>query len=206
MKKGALTREQIIKKAAELFNANGFAGASLSRLMEQTGLKKGGIYNHFANKDEIIVEAFDYSVRQVRKSLYRTTSPLKTARERLLAILDFYREYPLNPVIPGGCPLVNTSVDADNTHPALHRRVAEEWQRLIRNLQTLLQQALEEGSVKSEINAEKVSRFIVASIQGGVVLSRSLDNPQPMIDVTDQLRRYFELELFTQKEAHGEHA
>jgi len=63
MSKAEQTRQRIIKQAAKLFNQQGFAGASMAELMAATGLKKGGIYNHFTSKDELAIAAFDYNVQ-----------------------------------------------------------------------------------------------------------------------------------------------
>src|SRR5580693_1153775 len=61
MTKGEQTRRRIVAAAAPIFNQHGYEGSSLNDLMEATGLKKGGIYRHFANKEELAVEAFDYT-------------------------------------------------------------------------------------------------------------------------------------------------
>ena len=59
--KGARTRRKIVAAAAPIFNQRGYDGSSLSDLMAATGLKKGGIYRHFAGKEELAAEAFDYA-------------------------------------------------------------------------------------------------------------------------------------------------
>src|ERR1700678_1948300 len=61
MTKGEQTRRRIVEAAAPIFNKRGYEGASLSELMEATGLKKGGIYRHFSSKEELAAEAFDYT-------------------------------------------------------------------------------------------------------------------------------------------------
>ena len=43
MRKGDETRQEIIRKAAPIFNRKGYRGAALSDLMRATGLKKGGL-------------------------------------------------------------------------------------------------------------------------------------------------------------------
>jgi AcrR family transcriptional regulator len=48
MTKGELTRKRIVEAAAPIFNQHGYEGSSLNALMEATGLKKSGIYRHFA--------------------------------------------------------------------------------------------------------------------------------------------------------------
>ena len=67
MNKGLETRELIIERSAELFNTLGYNGCSLNEIMDATHLKKGGIYNHFKNKDEIALAAFEYSYTKVLK-------------------------------------------------------------------------------------------------------------------------------------------
>ena len=60
MSKGEQTRHMIIERAANVFSRQGYFGSSLSDLIQETGLKKGGIYNHFRGKDDLALAAFDY--------------------------------------------------------------------------------------------------------------------------------------------------
>ena len=53
MRKGEQTRQEIIRKAAPIFNQRGYDGAALSDLMRATGLEKGGIYRHFTGCRDI---------------------------------------------------------------------------------------------------------------------------------------------------------
>src|SRR6266436_9707452 len=57
VRKGEQTRREIIRKAAPIFNQKGYDGAALSDLMRATGLEKGGIYRHFASKQELAGDA-----------------------------------------------------------------------------------------------------------------------------------------------------
>ncbi|HET8924648.1 MAG TPA: TetR/AcrR family transcriptional regulator, partial [Candidatus Acidoferrum sp.] len=68
MTKGEQTRRKIVEAAAPIFNKRGYEGSSLSDLMDATGLKKGGIYRHFSNKEELAAEAFDYTWETARNA------------------------------------------------------------------------------------------------------------------------------------------
>jgi TetR/AcrR family transcriptional repressor of nem operon len=57
MREGEQTRQEIIRRAAPLFNQKGYEGTALSDLMQATGLEKGGIYRHFDSKQELAGEA-----------------------------------------------------------------------------------------------------------------------------------------------------
>jgi len=52
-KKGEVTRLAIEDAAMELFLEQGYAATSMRQIAENAGLALGGIYNHFASKDEI---------------------------------------------------------------------------------------------------------------------------------------------------------
>lgn len=56
-RKGERTREEILAAAHKLFLENGFHGTSMRQIAQESGTALGGIYNHFANKDEIFVAA-----------------------------------------------------------------------------------------------------------------------------------------------------
>ena len=58
MSKGEQTKELILSQAAVVFNRQGYFGARLDDIMRATGLEKGGIYNHFASKDDLALQAF----------------------------------------------------------------------------------------------------------------------------------------------------
>lgn len=52
--KGQQTREQLIEAALHQFAANGYHGTSMRQIAEAAGVAVGGIYNHFASKEEIL--------------------------------------------------------------------------------------------------------------------------------------------------------
>src|ERR1700761_7190916 len=107
MNKGELTRQRIIEVAAPLFNKRGFAGCSMQDIMEATGLEKGGLYRHFASKEELAVEAFNYALANVIRVRMQNPDHIEGAVERLRFVIKRFAESPS--VIPGGCPLMNVA-------------------------------------------------------------------------------------------------
>jgi AcrR family transcriptional regulator len=68
-KKGEVTRLAIEDAAMELFLEQGYAATSMRQIADKAGLALGGIYNHFASKDEI----FEGII--IDKHPYRTILP-----------------------------------------------------------------------------------------------------------------------------------
>src|SRR5277367_5319498 len=134
--KGDRTRQRIIHKAAQVFNRRGFTGASISELMEATGLEKGGIYRHFESKQELAEAAFDYAWEAVSAPRERGIAEQSSSLEKLLLLVrNFVGEPPRT--VTGGCPLLNTAVDCDDGNPVLRnkaRAALSSWRSRIADL------------------------------------------------------------------------
>src|SRR6266480_5374711 len=83
MSKGEQTREMILERTAQLFSRQGYFGSSLSDIMHETGLEKGGIYNHFESKEELALEAFDFAVELVSQRMRLALAGKINAIDRL---------------------------------------------------------------------------------------------------------------------------
>lgn len=172
MRKGEETRQAIIAKAAPLFNQQGYAGASMADIMAVTGLKKGGLYNHFATKDELAVAAFTYQWQQMNKLLEQALakadpSPLA----QLLAVVAMHGDLAAGGLPVGGCPLLNTAVDSDDGNLLLREQVQGaigEWQSLI---VALVCQGQQQGELRTDVEADKVAMTIIGGLEGALMLS-----------------------------------
>ena len=196
MSKGQHTREFIIEKAAELFNTKGFAGSSMADLMQATGLKKGGIYNHFTDKDEISLEAFKFAYSRLESRLFEVTGSATNEKGRLEAILDFYRLYATKPVVKGGCPLLNTLVDADNVNPKLITLARAKTQRMLKLLERIIQKGQREGEFKQSIDSRTVALTIFSGIEGALLMTRACADDQPIEPMISCLGFYLQDSLY----------
>src|SRR6202167_5511123 len=110
MRRGEETRQEIIRRAAPIFNQKGYDGAALSDLMRATGLKKGGIYRHFESKQELAGEAFDHAWKVAMDARFGGTEEIPNTVDRLKQIVRNFRDRSTG-VVLGGCPLLNTAID-----------------------------------------------------------------------------------------------
>jgi len=129
--KGQETKQEIVRKAAPLFNQKGYAGTSLSDLMDATGLQKGGIYRHFSGKEELATEAFDYSWQKAVSGRLEGVENLPNSVDRLKKMVDNFVDMRAG-LVPGGCPLMNTAIEADDGNTVLRKPGQESPARLDR--------------------------------------------------------------------------
>lgn len=181
--KGELTREQVIVEAATLFNQLGYANASVSDIMRATGLKKGGIYRHFESKEALGLLAFDFAVQQVGRRFQDALANKTSAGERLRAIVGVYARLPSDPPIPGGCPVLNAAIEADDSNPALKRRVAKVMRDWHTTVTEVVLQGQREGELQRRVNATQFVTTLIASLEGAIMLSKLLGTVDPMREV-----------------------
>ncbi|AFC34002.1 TetR family transcriptional regulator [Paenibacillus mucilaginosus 3016] len=192
MRKGQMTKEHIIRESAVLFNTKGYTGASLSDIMERCGMRKGGIYNHFENKDEIALAAFDYSFGQIQGLLSEALGSAATSKEKLLAIGQVYIDLIERSSLEGGCPLLNTAVESDDAHPLLKERARQAMTVFIRKLSSILIEGMENEEFNKELSPEEVSSYMIAVIEGGLMLSKLFDDSKYIRSCVRQLTQFIE--------------
>ncbi|NJL62798.1 MAG: TetR/AcrR family transcriptional regulator [Methylacidiphilales bacterium] len=179
MSKGEETKAMIIEKSAALFNQQGYAGSSMSDIMQVTGLQKGGIYNHFASKDDLALQAFDFAISQIKQRYREAWGSKQNSIERLQAIVNVFRVYidnPEHPIIKGGCPLLNTAIESDDAHPALKRRAQQamnSWRDLFGGI---MRKGIKKGEIKPSIDVDEVVSIIISTLEGAVMMSKLCDD------------------------------
>jgi TetR/AcrR family transcriptional repressor of nem operon len=186
--KSERTREFIREQAAPLFNKRGFAGTSLIDLTEATGLSKGALYGNFKDKEGIALATFSYSMLQVRKIMKSRMDRLPSNKKKLIELLEFFGEFVMNPPIPGGCPMMNYGVEADDSQRFMRKSVAREMQSTVSFIQQCLERGVQSGEFKSTIDAAATAQVFFSAIEGAIVVSRVVGDPAPMAAVVAHCR------------------
>ena len=188
--KSEQTRAFIIEKTAPLFNTKGYAGTSISDVTEATGLTKGSVYGNFENKDEVALAAFDHNWKQVNSVLSAEIAKRSSITEKLLAYGVVYSDFSAYHLPLGGCPLLNTATEADDTHPELKKKVVKALHAWKKNLAGLIEKGKEVKEFKKSTNAEQAALTIIALIEGCILITRVTGNKTYRSMLIDALTQY----------------
>ncbi len=180
MKKSERTQQRILGEAAQLFNRKGYAGTHIRDIMEATGLAKGGIYGNFQSKEEIELAAFEHAVKLVSGAIEQEIRHIESPLATLHAMFDFYERYVFSPPVEGGCPILNSAIEADDTSPALQARVVAALQRWERRIVRVVHQGIRRQEISAEVNAEEFAVLAIAIIEGGIMLARIYRDPNKL--------------------------
>ncbi len=175
--KGQRTRAEIVLRSAELMNRQGFAAAPISAVLDATGLQKGGLYRHFESRDALAFEAFDHAVGQVRERLLGAVQSRSDACDQLLAMLAAYAGDDADVPLAGGCPIMNTAIEADHAHPGLRERALAAMSAWHGLLVRIVEAGRRRGEIRAGVDAVQTASMFIAGIEGGVMLTQLYADP-----------------------------
>ena len=194
MPKGQKTRELIVAEAASLFNQHGFEGSSMSELMEATGLEKGGIYRHFSSKEELAAEAFDYAWKATIDARMRHLDRVPNSVDKLKQFVSNFIARP-RPSVPGGCPLLNTAIDADDGNPVLRDRALRglhDWRDRIRSI---ISTGIKRREIRRGVDSRRLATLIISTLEGALMIARLERDREALVAARSHLENYLEAEV-----------
>jgi TetR/AcrR family transcriptional regulator, transcriptional repressor for nem operon len=176
MRNPEVTKERILKKSGILFNTKGYKATSISDITEATGYTKGAIYRHFTSKEELEKETLMHlSSIMFEETKHRIKAQLK-AGDKMRAVFKYFESYVTDPVIKGGCPLMNAAIEADDAHPSLRKTAVGILDILRNSVLTVLENGIRYKQIKPGIDKEYYATLIIASLEGAIMMSKLRGN------------------------------
>lgn len=176
LSKAERTRQFIIETTAGIFNTKGYAGTSLSDLTEATHLTKGSIYGNFENKEDVALAVFDYNLSKIRKAVGPRIQKADNYHDKLMVYAQVYHSFSGASFPAGGCPILNTAVEADDTNTLLKAKAAKAVTDWKKEISTLISAGIEAGEFKADTDTDRLAYSIIALIEGGIMIAKITGN------------------------------
>jgi len=197
-KQSASTRDRLIDSARFLFWERGFAGTSMAELLAHAQVNSGSFYHFFDSKEALlraVLEQYADLLRPmvVDPAFASTPKPL----ERIFAILAGYRERILVTGCQYGCPLGRLALEVDPENAPAHLLIARNFQGWIEAVRECLVEM--KTSMPRNTDVDALATFVLVTMEGGVMLSRSYRSVEPFDRAIAQLREHFRLLLGASK-------
>lgn len=118
-------RDELVEVAQKLFYQHGFRVTGIDTILEQSGIAKRTLYNHFKSKDELIVAALNKRnvefIAMIKASVgkYEGIQTGKPAYARILAYFDALSEWFSSDKF-NGCMFINASAEYPRKTDPIH--------------------------------------------------------------------------------------
>jgi len=194
-REGRSTREAILEAASRLIHVHGYNHTSLDDVLRESNVGKGNFYYHFKSKEELGYAILDQIIGSF---LERTLEPCFSdpqgrALTQIRCFLDRVLEMQRERNCVGGCPLGNLALELSDVHEGFRGRLASVFAAWRERLTLALRTAQGQGAVGSECRPEAVADFLVASLEGAILLTKLTKNIAVMEQCVVEMKRYLSL-------------
>jgi len=185
------TRRAILESAAAQIHRLGYQATSLDAILVESGVSKGALYHHFANKHELGLAVVDEVYRQPfletwNKGLHQSADPLTD----LLVMLRQRRSETTACSIQHGCPLNNLAQELGGVDESFRQRIEAvllAWCDLLRDALT---RAAAAGLLKEGVDPGREALFVVAALEGATGLAKSTQDPRVYTQCLEALEEH----------------
>ena len=175
--------ELALGAALRVFWAKGYEGASLSDLTDEMGITRPSLYAAFGNKEALFRQALDLYERD-KLTYIGDAIEAPTARgvaERLLmGSVDAATTGDCK-----GCMGVIASVACQSVEPSIRDDVNARAESSRRAIIARMQQAIDAGEFRVATEAEAITRYLLAIMQGISVQAQSGAGREELLQVAD---------------------
>ena len=193
------TRERLIESARFLFWSRGYAGTSMAELLAHAEVNSGSFYHFFDSKEGLLRAVLEEYLVLLRPMIVNPAfAKVKEPLGRIFAIMDGYRRGILASNCTYGCPLGRLALEIDPENAPAHALIArnfEGWIEAVRECLTAMKRQL-----PKQVDLDALATYVLAVMEGGVMLSRSYRSVEPFDRAVDQLREHFRLLVRTNAE------
>jgi TetR/AcrR family transcriptional regulator, transcriptional repressor for nem operon len=192
---GRQTREAILEAATELMHLKGYQATTLDDVLRESGVGKGNFYYHFKSKEDLGYAILD---QVISAFLERTLDPCfsETSVPRLTQIrcfLDRVLSAQRERNCVGGCALGNLAAELSDVHEGFRERLSGVFKTWQERLTGALEQAQAVSCVRSDCRPDAVAQFLVASLEGAILMTKLTKDITVMERCVEELKRYLTL-------------
>ena len=195
VREGRSTREAILEAASKLIHVHGYNHTSLDDVLRVSGVGKGNFYYYFRSKEDLGYAILDQIIDSF---LERTLEPCFADPEgpalgQIRCFLDRLLEMQRARNCVGGCPLGNLAAELSDVHEGFRGRLASVFATWRERLTFVLSSAQSRGTVDTSCRPEAVADFLVASLEGAILLTKLTKDIAVMEQCVAETKRYLSL-------------
>ena len=176
--RGRATRERIVENAAELFAGRGVAATSLDEILAAAGAGKSQLYHYFRGRDELVEAAVGLRCAQVLAGLTQALGAVASLAELEQALAGFVNGYE-QMGLPG-CPIGSLAAEVAERNEGARLQAAAAFAAWEQLLADALERMRDRGELRASASPSALATALLASIEGGMVLSQARKDPAPL--------------------------
>lgn len=188
-------RSQILDAAATLISERGFTSTSVDDVIRGAKLSgKSHFYHYFKSKDELGYEVLNRQFeRFAERGLAILREPMIDPLERLSLFIDAVVALQAESGGRRGSPFGNLAAELADAHEGFRVRIEAVFERWASQIRSLLWEA--RPQLQDDVDAVRLSRFIIAALEGAVLMTRVKRDMSVLEGIAIDLKRFITMHV-----------
>ena len=188
-------RTQILDAAATLISERGFTSTSVADVIKGAKLSgKSHFYHYFKSKEELGYEVLNRQFeRFAERGLAILREPMIDPLERLNLFIDAVVALQSERGGRGGSPFGILATELADTHDGFRVRIEAVFERWVSQIRSLLWEA--RPQLHDDVDAGRLSRFIIAALEGAVLMTRVKRDLSVLEGIAADLKRFIAMHV-----------
>ena len=184
------TRTRLVLSAMQLFWEKGYNSTSIADVLQTAKVNSGSLYYFFPGKSDLLVAVLDMYHDGIKRLLLEPAwTGVNDPIEKIFALLARYRKSLVDTDCSYGCPIGSLALELHEPDLAVRERLAKNFSAWIDAIVECLGQARER--LPSGLNRRELARFVLTTMEGGVMQARTFRDIDYFDATVRQLRQYF---------------
>ncbi len=178
---------QILEAAVKVFARQGFYQSTVAQIAKQAGVADGTIYLYFKNKDDILVQFFNYRAKQVFESFREDVARAETSLDKLRNLIrrhlaEFQRDRD---------GAIVYQVETHQNSRLAEAQIREMSQMYRDIISEIVEQGQQEGTIRKDLYVGLVKRFIIGAVDEVINTWLHSDGEYDLVSMADPLVELF---------------
>lgn len=172
------SKGKLILATLELMMSRGYEGTSIQEILDCAQVTKSNFYYHFKSKEELCLAALETMENRFYSDIAKPTllNPELPPKQRLEAFFQVLTARMENNQCCQGCPFSNLAAETSDFYPPFRERLAQFYGRKAQWIAQCLQEGLEQGQFRKDIDPAAVATFIISTMSGTLLLAKAFKN------------------------------
>lgn len=171
-------RDEVARKAMELFWLHGFHGTSTQALVDHIKINRYSLFAEFGTKQGLFEAALALYESEIVQWYFGALEAPDAGLDELIAVIEFFASAAGTPGTERGCLICNSATERAAHDPVSRNFVESYVNRISAAIGRALEHARAQGNLRDDVNTEQESRLLVSTLLGFFVLLRAQIEPK----------------------------
>jgi len=185
------TRDRLLLAAMQLFWEKGYGSTSVADVLSVAQVNSGSLYHFFPGKQDLLLAVLEMYRKGIAPMLLAPAwKGVDDPIERVFALLARYRASIVQTDCTYGCPIGSLALEIHEPDPPVRQAMADNFHAWVDAIEQCLVAAGERLPKKTK--RRELAEFVLTTMEGGVMQSRTHRAVAYFDGAVRQLRRYFD--------------